>query len=366
MSQSYNYSITTDFYSSTKVNTKALSAQIQELINSGTINKILDSIDYDDDVDVDAVTITFRETLPAEEKTALDDVVGLHDGVALPSTALEVAITTGQTDESGRLKIVQENRFGTDLTIATHNLCDKTTWYYASLRSEDEELLDSGDGYTFHCDHKFIIDMTHGKVMDEDSTVEDVEHGYQVVVNIDGYEAPMREPFMETGGDYEVNYKDGYIVFFEDQSGKEVIGSYSYADKSTWVLAPLPGKMIQIEQAEAQFSEDIIIKDTLNFDIYVYNPYDLPNKVKYKSTTYKTMHNFIDEALGSYPEIPPIGGGVRGTESGTRGFPFMYNNVKVLKASQGIELRLSLKNDIPFEGDRVTATFYCSILDEES
>ena len=98
----------------------ALTKQIQNAIDAMTINQILDDVQYDDNVDVDTVTVVFRDALPAEEKTALDDILGLHDGEPLPSNVTEVHITNERRDADGRLEIVQEKRRGTDLTIASH------------------------------------------------------------------------------------------------------------------------------------------------------------------------------------------------------------------------------------------------------
>ena len=67
----------------------------------------------------------------------------------------------------------------------------------------------------------------------------------------------------------------------------------------------------------------------------------------------------IDEALGSYPIIPAIGGtSNRGMNSSVYGFPFAYKAVRRLDSRAGMELRVSLQHDTAFTGMRATGTFY--------
>lgn len=258
----------------------------------------------------------------------------------------------------------QEPRTGKELILATHNFCDPTTWYTESVRVDDEILTDSGDGYTWNSLHVNWIDMTHGKLFDEDALVADIDHGYSIIVKVDGNEQQKRAPFATEGGDYDVNYESGSITFFSNQSGNAVSVSYSYENGSMWKLVPDAGKRIDIEQAEAQFAKDLVLHDSIVFDIYVYNPFDLPNKVLYNRTSYKRIVNFIDEALGSYPVIPAIGGSPRGTSHEVYGFPFRYGTIRKLLSSMGLELRVKLENDKVLGGEYATATMYTTVRDE--
>lgn len=269
---------------------------------------------------------------------------------------------TVQQNEDKNLVVSTEPRLGTELILCTPNFCDPTTWYYTSERITDEALTDSGDGLLWTSAHTFWIDLSHGKIFDEDALCADVPHGYAVIVTVDGVEKTARDPFADSGGDYVVDYVAGTVTFASSQSGNTVVASYSRMVDSTWVLAPDDGYRIDIESAEAQFSENVVLNDTVVFDIYVYNPYDLPNKVLYARSSYKRMVNYIDEAEGSYPVIPPIGGpDGRGTASAIYGFPFRYGTVRKVLSSQGTELRVSLQNHQPFSGEHATATFYCTV-----
>ena len=119
----------------------------------------------------------------------------------------------------GRVVSVIEPRRGQEVIVATHNFCDPTTWFYESVRVEDEEAVDSGDGLTWNLTHNNVIRTGWGKFHKEDDYInaEPEGHGYSVVVEVDGVEKAMREPYASTGGDYLVNYVDGSLTFFSDR-----------------------------------------------------------------------------------------------------------------------------------------------------
>jgi len=245
-------------------------------------------------------------------------------------------------------------RLGNELILASHNFCDPTSWYTTSDRVTDETLTDSGDGLTFTSANTFWIDMTHGKQWDEAALCADVGHGYAVVVTSDAVEMVEREMYAVSGGDYTVDYATGDVTFFSSQSGKTVVASYSRMVDSTFSIVPDTGKVIDVESAIARFHEDLTeLSDFIYFQIWVYNPYDLPNKVLYKQTTYKTLDNFADEAEP-------------GTKvNGITALRFRYATVRPLKASQGLEIRATLRNPtVPLAGSKAVATFYCTVQTE--
>jgi hypothetical protein len=159
------------------------------------------------------------------------------------------------------------------------------------------------------------------------------------------------------------------VTFFSAPGGV-VKASYSYANGSVWVMRPSSGKQLKIEQAEAQFSENIVMNDTIRFGAWgvadVFAPQLVPDPIpsgtliELQVTRYMRLDQIIDEALGSYPVIPAMGGAARGNLQARYGFPFRYGAVRVLTSAALMELRVGLEGDVAYDGERATATFYCS------
>lgn len=267
-------------------------------------------------------------------------------------------------NELGVPYTIPQPRTGTELILVTHDFTDPTTWYTESVRVENVILTGSIDNLTWSSPHVHWIDMEHGKTFDEDAVKADVEHQYAVSVSIDGVPKTIREAYETSGGDFDVDYTNGKVIFFQPVTGT-VSASYSYENGSMWKIVPENGRKLDIEVAEAQFSTDLTMTDTVDFEIWVYNPEDLPNKMKYTWTSYKTVKNFIDEAIGSYPVVKAFGGPQRGVASDVYGFPFRYGTVRTLRSSQGVELRVKLRHDRPFSGSYATTTMYCTVHDED-
>jgi len=253
-------------------------------------------------------------------------------------------------------------REGSETIKVTHDWCDPTTWYQQSARVTGE-TLSTEDDLTFSSANTNWIDMQHGKIYNEDTISAD----YLPVVKIDGVAATMRAPFADTGGDYQINYAAGTVTFFSSQAGKTITADYSRENGSRFTVTPASGKILNVEESEVQFSKDVVLNDTIIFQAYAYDPEDPPNKIPAGNPDkFKTMMDYIDEARGTYPEIPAVGGTKRGMANAHLVFPFKYQVIRQLKSSYGVELRLWLENDTPHGGERATATFYCTSQDEES
>ena len=102
------------------------------------------------------------------------------------------------------------------------------------------------------------------------------------------------------------------------------------------------------------------IRQSVYFDLYVYNPADLPNKVLFKRTIYKNLKDIINASnLGT--------GVIKASDVFTQDvsvLPFAYATEITLQSSVGAELRVSTKGDVPFSGSWGTATFYIVSQDE--
>jgi hypothetical protein len=241
--------------------------------------------------------------------------------------------------------------------VVSHWWNDKTTWYQKSSQVTAETLTDSGDGLTWNSANTDWINLVNGLVYNEDT----FSTTYLAKVYVDAVE--------QTTG-FTINYATGDVVFGSSQAGKTVTADYSHENGSTWTLVPDAGKMINIEHTEVQFSGDVKIpnaffsgNDTTWFDfaIWVYDPDDLPNKMLYKSTKYKSEMDIIADANLAYSH--PKFGNLPGSGDYLT-FPFDYGSLQALKASEGAELRISLKDDIPIIGSYATVTIYFLSRDE--
>lgn len=290
-------------------------------------------------------------------------------------------------DESQRPVTVPEPRVGDETIYTTHNFCDKVTWFSDSIRVVDKTLT-SSNGFKWESGDLYWVDMISGRVQDDDGLVDEQKilnpgdpHGYSVIIKVDGEEKTMREYLETSGGDYEVFWEDGYIMSFEDWTGKEVLATYSMVAGSTFILQPMPGRSLSIEAAEADFSEDCIMTDGIEYSVYGYAAIfapqlGLPEGTKIPLTTqkYKRLSQILNEAIGSYPVIRVYGSSEqdrsepnyefrkksRGLKSFVQSIPFRYATVRTLRSSLGLELRVKLTHDREFIGSLATLTFYCT------
>jgi len=261
-------------------------------------------------------------------------------------------------------------------TLYTHDWTDPTTWYEQSVRVVDEVATNTGDNQSYQLSHNNIIDNYHGKVSEEDSLVDSDNHSYRVSLSVNGYDGYIeQDPHYGVGGDYTVNYQDGYINFiYTLDSSDEVKVTYHYENGSRYTIAPTSGKDLKIMLAEVQFSTDVIMTDSVHFDTYAYASVFAPHlglppgtKIKIQGIVYKGMKDFYNDAVRAYPKMSAIGG----TDWRSANFDMVvldwdYVSAATLRSLYGMETRVFLEHDKPLEGSFGTATFYCTSEDENT
>lgn len=268
-------------------------------------------------------------------------------------------------------------REGKEVIYATHNLCDETTWYEESERVVDKALTPDVTNTVWSSGDPSWICMKRGFVFDERSLVQDQRdenpsdpHGYDVVVVVDGVEQVQRDPFADSGGDYTVNYDDGTVssTTAGAWAGKTVVASYSKKSGTGWVLRPIEGRVLVIERAEVQFSDDIQMTSSVVMEIYGLADYFAPDLVAggfipagtpipIETTVYDSVDQMIDEAIGAHPVIPALSSSTnRGYQRPRYIFEFHYAAARTIFSSLGMFLRMSVATK--YGGERATATFY--------
>lgn len=330
------------------------------------------------------VVVAFKDALSTDDQAALDALVAAHSGQSLPNPQSEdgiplVAFPKRQPD--GVMRVALSGRQGKEVNYGSIDFADKTTWYPESVRVTDKPVADMGNG-TWSLGDVDIIDILGGHIFDEDAAVKDQQeanpadpHGYLVALTVDGDVKAPRKSYMTTGGDYVLDYSTGIITpgAGEDWAGKTVLASYSKANTSGFSLIPTdPGRTLVVGKVRVKVSSDIELKDTIKVQFLgpagVFAPHLVAANVVpadylleiADSTLYKTIDQLLDEVDDA--EEFASGGfvGVRGFEQGRRIFTFRYETVRTLYSSLGMQMRISLENDIVCGGERATAVFYCT------
>lgn len=371
----YTYNISTDFPNG-KVDADRL---VQEIRASVIVPQtwVIISDGYCD--------VWFKNALTGGEKDTLDgdvsppnpgSLIGAHSGAPLIETT-SVDLTNVPVTGDKRLRVAIEKSDTKSKTIFSHNWCDRTTWYEQAVRVVDEVATDRGSQTIYDLTNDYFIDIYHGKISDEDVLVDADGYTYRVSVKVndtDGY--TEQDPHYGSGGDYTVNYNDGYITFLTALDAADVVKvTYHYENGSLFTIKPAAGKKLSIETVEVQFSENVILDDTTRFDAfglvdvfapqYTPVPYPSGTLIPIKEKIYKTMADFQNDSLRAYPKYPSLGGpSWRGMNTPIYVFDWDYLRGNNLHSSYGMEIRVFLEHDVPFGGSFATATFYCVSEDE--
>lgn len=284
-------------------------------------------------------------------------------------------------DELGRQKTVSTKPQDSRKTFYTHDWTDKTTWYTSSVRVANETAT-CNDGYytTYFTSHAPVVDTYHGKITQEDFLKDADGYSYRVSVYVDGYQKTEQDPHTATGGDFVFDYDLGSITFSSALTIDNVVTvTYHKVVSSLFIVAPDPGKQLQVTFCECQFSGDVLINDSVVFQPYGLvdafapqylttngGPYPPGTKIPLGNpVVYKGMRDFYNDAVRAYPTYPALGG------NGWRGMPqpgvvldWDYVASTVLQSSKGLEIHISLQHDTVFGGTMATASFYCLVEDE--
>lgn len=305
------------------------------------------------------------------EAAALDAVVAAHTGEPPPAIPQLVSLE-GKKDAKNRPFFIPWVTEGSRTTKISHRWNDPTTWVEQAVQETEQACSAISAGTTYQMPHTSIIDVYHGKLWEEEQLP-----GHRVAVEVDtggGFEAKTEADPHTGTGDFTIDYAAGVITFAPAiDAGASVRASYYRANGSQFILKPDPGKALLIKSAEVQFAQDTEMTDTVIFETFgyvdVFAPQLMPGvpsgtKIPLKRTVYKTLHQFIDESNGAYPQIPTIGTNWRGVGSPITVFPWEYAAALPLSSAAGMEVRIYCEHDEPFGGSYATATFYCLSEDE--
>ena len=280
--------------------------------------------------------------------------------------------------DDGVTRVSVEPAEGTATNLISPNWCDRGTWYFKATKTTGAALTNSGDNLTYTGIGPWI-DNYHGRYSDEDTLTNELGDIPRLKVYVNSVEKTEQDPNLGSGGDYTVDYDNGSVAFLSANApGDTVTADFWVGTDSCWVIKPASGKKLKIKAVEAQFSADVSIRDTLHFKTFGYvdvfapqlvdNPYPSGTLIPISDKVYKTMLDYINEANGAMPLIHKTTNpapGWRDITQDIQTYPWNYQAVKTLYSSYGMETRIYLKNNVPFDGTLATATFYCFSVSED-
>lgn len=272
-----------------------------------------------------------------------------------------------KTTSTGLQRVVIEKTNIDRVTMFSHNWCDRTTWYTQSVRVVDEVATDSGDQTRYELSNKFIIDTYHGKITEEDYLSDPDGYSYRVVVNVNDVEKTEQDPHYGIGGDYTVDYEDGYIDFIQPlDPADEVEVTYHYENGSMCKFSATAGYDLDLVLTELQFSTDVLLNDTVVFCAYgsadVFAPGQFPPGTMIplqNPEKFKTLMDFYNDSIRSYPVVPALSAGTwRGMSQPMLVLDWDHVTAQTLHGDCSMELRTWLEHDTPHDGLFATTTFY--------
>lgn len=277
--------------------------------------------------------------------------LGISDGVDLikGSFPSQIGVTLDKVSPiSGRPEFIAVEAEGDGEAMCTHNFMDECTWYEQSVRvTAESPTLDTGKIYDLIKDN--IIDSSHGRI-----TFEDENNAAQLFYAYDGGVELVQDT------DYTINFELGKITIDASYTLTGALTvDYSYANGSTYTIQPATGKVFSVKDAEIQFSSDLAM-EPIAFEIWAYDPNDLPNKTMVYSRKYKNIRDIINVARQGKGQIEACDV----LTLPTYVFPFSYDRKIVLEAAKGMELRVRIINDTEMGGAYGTMTFYVIEEDE--
>jgi len=310
-----------------------------------------------------------------DDDRTITPVVSEDEAIARIIGVGEVVRAKPRTDD-GRLRTTSEKTTGQRTNFFSHKYNDPTTWYQKSIRVIEEVATDVGAHTTYTLSHDTIIDTYHGKLTQEDDLRDSGGNSYRVVVKVDDVTKVEQDPHYGTGGDYTINYAAGSITFLSAQDANAVVEvTYHYATSSCFTIAPPANTKLQLDIAEVQFSTDINPTDSIQFQVWgiadffltpaqmsAYGiPYGIGYKIQLQKLVYKTMVDFLNDAFRSYPTYLALGDSSNWRAQLQPVFDWDYLSSVFLFSSKGMEIRVLLEHDVPYEGYLATATFYCLV-----
>jgi hypothetical protein len=349
----YTFSISADTANGVVVGSKLASE-----IRGSSILVALNRVDTSGDV----LDIVFKDVLDSVDDGTLIDLVGAHDGVAIPSDIknpdgvqlVDIVFKKGHIGSASR-------------TIVSHEYSDRTTWYQRSVRVVDEVLIEDSSGLSWSAVNANWINIYSNKFTAQYNRLQKrdgsfgKQNDYEYIIKVND--------IVQTSG-FSVDYINGIVTFDTSQSGNTVKATYSHNDNiafcSEFIVKPAPGTKYGIEHVECQFSQSTVLSGAFRFEIWAGNTLAFFDGAGWVNALfdggygqyrmdYRNFVDFINMGNLGTGSIPVLSG----HSSDICVFPFNYIKAITLKSSQLSFIRITVVGDVATTNcDLSTVTFY--------
>lgn len=239
-------------------------------------------------------------------------------------------------------------------TIVSHDFTDRTTWFQKSVRKTGQTLTNNNGVYESNT--PYWIDLSHGRHSKEDNFLVQ----YQPNVYDDGV-------LLEEDVDFTINYEDGSVTFTGYSPTGSITADYSHHDtnvsnSSAFKIQPKPDTLLKVRLAEIDFTVDSRM-EPIFFEIWGYDPTGTvapPNKILYDRVIYKNEKDIL-KIGNDIQEVTKWGD----LQNNVKRIVFAYGRSIDLLNSAGMELEIYTKNDVPFQGEMASVSFYVAFEDEQ-
>jgi hypothetical protein len=294
--------------------------------------------------------VDFKVPLAQAEVFVLEGLVKSHTGDPLPSGAQQVEITAAKVP----LQLMPAS--GRKANLISINWCDPTTWWPSALAAAGEVATTNDPARkVWSLAHQNVIDVYHGKITGESNLPE-----CRVKVTLGGVELVEQDPHYGSGGDFVVGYVAGTITLSSSApANQDPVVDYYYEHGSRWVIPAEVGEVWRLKGAECQFSDDIGLRDSTIYEVWITDPSTGQKVMADTPDVYKTMADFINDANKAYPAYPAFDEAHwRGSKRPVYIFAWDFQTTTDFPAAYGAELHVRLEHDQPHVGTFATGTFY--------
>lgn len=343
-----------------------------------------------------SIEIHFNSDCDSSSAAIVESIVRAHTGTPLSSPLFPL-------DSYGNVKISTAGVAGQKQTFISANWADPTTWWQSSTRQENVPLISSSSTSFLLSSPCVIVDVSHHKMSDESTNPDIYECAPSIKVGdieyVENYYRGLSIVSPTYG--FTLDYLTGNVEFnnpIDEALLSEVKISFNKVElnqndtdpygprASAWNICAPENSLVLLNKAEVQFSEDVLLTDSIRFVPYYIvgrdpsmdaflssiglgslpNGYHLPLSTLDPSLEkrFNTMEDFIDDSDGCY-QIPASSSpstSHRDVQVAKRVYVWNYQGTENMKvdSKKGYYLRLWIKDDYPLTGTKATVTIYGS------